>query len=161
MAKKSFTIIELLVAVIILSMIFVVSFGLFNEIKLSQKLTMKTLDNMIDQELVVKMMYDDMSSADIKILKNSTQKLDILILNESKNSIYNRPVSWIKYQVDNGNLIRQESSNVKMRNSDNDILLKEVTIFKLFKGRNKNNIDDKLIFIKTKKDTIYFEVRKM
>ena len=160
MAKKSFTIIELLVAVIILSMIFVVSFGLFNEIKLSQKLSMKTLDNMIDQELVIKMMYDDMTSADINKSKKSTQKLDILRLNQSKNSMYNRPVSWIKYQVDNGNLVRQESSNIKMKNSDNDILLKEVTIFKLFKSSNKKN-NDKLLFIKTKKDTIYFEVRKM
>ena len=160
MVKKSFTIIELLVAVIILSMIFVVSFGLFNEIKLSQKLSMKTLDNMIDQELVVKMMYDDMSSADINKSKKSTQKLDTLILYQSKNSMYNRPISWIKYQVNDGNLIRQEASNVKMKNSDNDILLKEVTIFKLFKSSNKKN-NDKLLFIKTKKDTIYFEVRKM
>jgi type II secretory pathway component PulJ len=160
MAKKSFTIIELLVAVIILSMIFVVSFGLFNEIKLSQKLSMKTLDSMIDQELVIKMMYDDMLSTDINKSKKSTQKLDILTLNQSKNSMYNRPISWIKYQVDNGNLIRQEASNIKMKNSDNDILLKEVTIFKLFKSSNKKN-NDKLLFIKTKKDTIYFEVRKM
>jgi hypothetical protein len=160
MAKKSFTIIELLVAVIILSMIFVVSFGLFNEIKLSQKLSMKSLNNIISQELVVKIMYDDMTSADINISKKSTQKLDTLRLYQSKNSIYNRPVSWIKYQVNDGNLIRQESSNIKMRNSDNDILLKEVIIFKIFKSSNKKN-NDKLLFIKTKKDTIYFEVRKM
>ena len=160
MAKKSFTIIELPVAVIILSMIFVVSFGLFNEIKLSQKLSMKTLDNMIDQELVIKMMYDDMTSADINKSKKSTQKLDILRLNQSKNSMYNRPVSWIKYKVDDGNLIRQEASNIKMKNSDNDILLKEVKIFKIFKSSNKKN-NDKLLFIKTQKNTIYFEVRKM
>ena len=163
MSKKSFTIMELLISVVILSMMFLFTFKLYNDTVFSQKSLIKSIDKTISRDMIIQIIYDDIEKS-MKLSINNKFDKDLDILNlETSNSIYNRVHSYIKYEVVDDKLYRLESSlpipkyNNNYDNIDKSVLLYDVKIFKLF-GNKTNN---KLVYIQTKDNTIYFEVRKI
>jgi prepilin-type N-terminal cleavage/methylation domain-containing protein len=170
MNKKSFTLMELIVTILILGMLFMFTYRIYDFTVNSQRKITQTLNKDISKNLVINLIYDDIVGAtDIKRTNKFTKKLDKLDMPENRHSMYNRSVSYIQYIVKNDNLYRKESSKIIKDDDinidfvDTDLLLKDIEVFRIFSTTDKKDRlskNNKIVFIKTKKDIIYFEVRK-
>ena len=164
MQKRAFTLIELIVSVIILSLIVTFLYSGLGTLKNSTAALFKK-DNKRKSALNVKKLFilDIMQSSELNISKTKSKNIDFIFL-YSKNSLYGIYKPQIYYFVDKKNrLIRSEGVNYKLPlNEENlynikyDVILKDIEFFKLYKNKKKNLI---LIIIKQKKKPMnYFEI---
>jgi len=156
--KKAFTLIEILLALIILSILFLAmnsvirglktTSGVLNEYYLKQK----------EKELFIKVLYADILNAtSMKILHSKNSDYDRLYLITS-NSLYNLTFPYVVWYVskNRNTLIRVESPYKIKLPSDNLFFLdKFKTNVKLFKIYTKEGKD--LIVVKSVKP-LYFEM---
>ena len=162
MNKKSFSIIELLIAISIIGIIFMLAFQMFEYTQKSQIVLGKKVNNEITKDLIVKLLYFDfLNITDINELEidKSLEANSHTVSFHTTNSIYDRIDSYLQFSVNSDNvLIRAESGNEKDNNRyiDLDYILSDIELFKVYKEEKDGDL---FIFIKTKKDSIYFEVK--
>ncbi len=168
MNKKAFTLMELIISVMIIGMVFVFSYQVFNFTKTNQKNINKSIQNNSTSNMKIKLIYMDLLNIKEKfeIDNKFNQNLDTIFL-QTTNSMYSRHYSFVAYKVVDEKLYRVESSN-KLRDDkfgmikDIDMLFDDVEIFKIYENKNSKNKNkaskSKFVFIKTKTNTIRFEV---
>ena len=155
--KKSFTLIEIMIALMIVSILFLAMNGLISNLKITKKVLDRKYFNEKRKELLIKVLYNDILNAtSFRILHSRNSNYDRLYLTTS-NSLYNliNPnVLW--YVSKNKNtLIRVESPfkivlpNYKLFFLDK--FLDGVKIFKIYSKKSKY-----LVVLKLKK-AFYFE----
>ncbi len=163
----AFTIMELIISVMIIGMIFVFSFEVFNNTKANQNNISRSIQKNSTDSMKIKLIYMDIVNARNKfeIDNKYNQDLDILYF-QTTNSMYKRDYSFVVYKVVDEKLYRIESSN-KLRDDrfgmkkDIDMLFEDVEIFKVYENNSKKKTKtnkSKLVFVKTKTNTIRFEV---
>ncbi len=165
---STFTIMELIVSVMIIGMIFVFSFQVFNYTKTNQNNINRSIKKNSTDSMKIKLIYMDMvnTKKKLEIDNKFNQDLDIIYL-QTTNSMYKRDYSFVVYKVVDAKLYRVESSN-KLRDDkfgmkkDIDMLFDKVEIFKVYENTTKQNktqvSKSKLVFLKTETNTIRFEV---
>jgi len=150
--KKSFTLIEIMISIIVFSMLFLVMTNIIKSINSSRKF-LKNYTN--KKDYLVKVLYNDILNAyTIKVIHTKYPDFDRLSL-FTTNCFYNDVCYVIWYVSKNNNtLIRAE--NDKEFNKSNvynsDIFKKNVKIFKIYRKNGKD-----FIFIKSNKP-IFFEM---
>ncbi len=165
MVKNSFSLMELLVSVLIIGMIFIFSYQVFNNTATNQKNIKTVILKKDGENIKSKLIYLDILKydKDIKINNKTDDDKDIVSM-WSRHSIYGRVYSHITYKVDENKLYRIESTyqeNNKIETKkDIDMLYEDVTHFKIYKNMEKK-LKTIFVYIKTKNKTINFEVGKI
>ncbi len=153
--KKSFTLIELLISVLILSVLFFALSSFVSSLKLSQNSIQKKFDSLKNDTLRV-LYYDIINANNVTIEKRGNF---IRVFMQTSNSFYNIAKPYVFWYVskNKNTLIRYESpKSFSLENKEFylDKFMQNVKIFKIYKNRGKY-----FIFLKTKKP-IYFEFYK-
>jgi type II secretory pathway component PulJ len=145
--KKSFSFIELLISIVILSIVIFGISEIINNLQITQKKLHNNFKNSI-KDIAVKVLYYDILNGENFILKQTKNKTTILL--QTTNSLYNIPKPYIKWYLLNNTLTRIESptelNQTKMYYKDTFF---KVTIFKIYKKNNRFFIylaNDKPIF---------------
>jgi len=147
--KKSFTLIEVMISVIIFSMLFLVMTNIIKNIDSSKKILKKYANK---KDYLVKVLYNDILNAyNIKVIHTKYPDFDRLKI-FTTNCFYSDVCYVLWYVSKNQNaLIRREDRN-ETRLLNSDIFKKNVKIFKIYRKNGKD-----FIFIKSKR-AIFFEM---
>lgn len=108
--RKAFTLIEMMVAISILSIIIIFLYESYASLNMSNKFYKKELHTIKNKQLKKRVLYLDFSlafSKSVKIL-NQNNKIDIVFL-QSKNSMHKKYNPYIAYIIKNSKLYRLES----------------------------------------------------
>ena len=157
--KKSFTLIELIISIMILSILFLAMSNVLVGIKKSKNVLNSLYKEDKNKNYLIKVLYYDILNAKkIKVIHTSYPRYDRLLL-QTKNSLYNLDtpyVAWFISKKDNA-LIRLESiSEINFSKNLNsafvDLFRKDIKIFKIYRKNGKD-----FIYIKSN-SPIYFEM---
>ena len=158
--KKSFTLIEIIISVMILSILFLAMSGVIKNLKITKEILEKNFVKSSQKDLMIKTLYYDLLNAEsLKIIHSQNSDYDRIYLRTS-NSLYRLIYPYVLWYVskNKNTLIRVESPyKIRLPNDNlffSDKFDKNIKIFKIYKNKNKI-----LIFIKTK-EPLYFEVFK-
>lgn len=158
--KKSFTLLEILISITILSILFLAMGNIINEFKSSKNTLKKISQKYKKDNLLIKILYNDiLNSKNIKIKNSKNSDFCRLYLTTS-NSLYNLIEPNVLWYISkkNNTLVRVESyKKITLPNSKLfylDKFAKNVKIFKIFQKKDKY-----FIYIESDKP-IYFELIK-
>ncbi len=159
--KKTFTLIELIISVLLLSLLFFAMSKVILEFKNSIRLVKNEYKLSNQNNLMLKVLYYDLLNASkINIIKSTNPNFIRLYL-QTSNSLYHIPkpfVVWYVSRKDNS-LIRIEDVNPIFLPNEFftyiDKFASKINFFKIYKNKNKF-----LIYIKQNKKPIFFEMIK-
>ncbi len=159
--KKSFTLIELIISVMLLSLLFFAMSKVILEFKSSIKNLNREYKNFYNNNLMIKVLYYDLLNASkLKIVKSKNPNFIRLYL-QTSNSLYNIPNPYVVWYVsrNENSLIRiEDTSPITLPNENFNFIDKfaeNIKVFNIYKRKNKL-----LIFIKENKKPIFFEMIK-
>jgi prepilin-type N-terminal cleavage/methylation domain-containing protein len=156
--KKAFTLIELMLAIIILSVLILAMNNIIVNLKSTKDFLNDILNKNNKNTLFIKTLYYDLLNAtSIKIVHSVNKNYDRLYI-QTDNTLYNLISPFVIWYVskNKNTLIRIESPfNIKLPNENAFFLDKFKENVKMFKILRKNGKD--LIFIDDKK-AVYFEM---
>jgi hypothetical protein len=156
--KKSFTVIELILAVIILSILILAMNNIIINLKSTKNFLKNYLRKTNKSELLIKTLYYDILNAtSIKVIHSINSDYDRVYL-QTQNSLYHLIFPYVIWYVskNKNTLIRIESPfKIKLPDENAFFLDKFQQNVKIFKIYKKNGKD--LIFIEAKKP-FYFEM---
>ena len=144
--KKAFTLIELLISIVILSILVLFLYQSYASLNRSNDTLAQQREKITKEELLRKTLYLDFSVAfvpTIKILHQSKTK-DVVFL-QSPHSVHDRINPYIAYIVKDKTLYRLESLKPFKKyplTSDSDFVvdtLGKVKIFRVYKSKDKKN----------------------
>ena len=147
MSKKlrpAFTLIEILIAISLLSIVLIGLYGVLDTQKRSVDIIKKNLDKSIDHDRVIMVLYNDILSSDGNITLKKGER-DTLCIESTRNSLYELGVAkvcWLVLKEDD-TLVRIEGNNYKLPlgledTVEIDRVLKGVRVFDI--TRSKNNV---------------------
>jgi prepilin-type N-terminal cleavage/methylation domain-containing protein len=156
--KKAFTLIELMLAIIILSVLILAMNNIIVNLKSTKDFLSDILNKNNKNTLFIKTLYYDLLNAtSIKVVHSVNKNYDRLYI-QTDNTLYNLISPFVIWYVskNKNTLIRIESPfNIKLPNENAFFLDKFKENVKMFKILRKNGKD--LIFIDDKK-AVYFEM---
>ena len=147
MAKKlrpAFTLIEILIATTLLSIVLIGLYGVLDTQKRSVDIIKKNLDRSVDHDRVIMVLYNDIISSDGNITLKKGER-DTVCIESTRNSLYELGVAKVCWMVlkEDDTLIRVEGNNYKLPLGISDVVevdkvLKGVKLFDI--TRSKNNV---------------------
>jgi prepilin-type N-terminal cleavage/methylation domain-containing protein len=156
--KKSFTLIELILAIIIISILILAMNNIIINLKSTKDFLNKILQKNNSKELLIKTLYYDILNAtSIKVIPSIDSDYDRVYL-QTQNSLYHLIFPYVIWYVSkNKNTLIRIESPFKIKLPDEnafflDKFQQNVKIFKIIRKNGKN-----LVFIEAKKP-IYFEM---
>ncbi|NPA11700.1 MAG: prepilin-type N-terminal cleavage/methylation domain-containing protein [Epsilonproteobacteria bacterium] len=156
--KKSFTLIEVLLSIAILSILFLAMSNVVGVLKTSKNALLSVQKKEKKKELLIKTIYSDILNANkIKIIKTENPNYIRLYI-RTKNSLYNNILPYVMWYVskNQNTLIRAESyKEINFSNDtppNSDIFAKNLKKFKIYQKKGKY-----LIYLGVKKP-LYFEM---
>ena len=163
MDRRAFTLIEVIISVLLLTLVI---FALYKNLNIVKKSTVNLHSHLENSQKDInsyKLLYLDLLQITDKLTITSKEKNYDRVCFFSKNSLYNLPkayICWVVHKKDN-TLLRVESSKKfnlpPMRETplQKDIIKKNIKIFKVYKHKRENQL---LIFVKDKKE-VSFKVK--
>ena len=158
--RKSFTLIEILISVTILTVLLLAMSNVIGELKISKTVLKNAFEHSSKEELFIKTLYADIMNADsIKIKHSSNNKnYDTLVIH-TKNSLYKNIYPYVLWYVSkNGNVIvrAEDFKPISFKSEEYfvDVFKKGVKKFRIFKKGLKY-----FVYIKGKK-ALFFEIYK-
>ena len=158
--KKSFTLIEVMISIVIFSILVLFTSKVIASLNLSLNSLNKVYYENIKQSLLIKTLYADILASKNINLENRNKNYSILSI-QTTNSLYNISMPYVIWYVskNNNSLMRLESSQkIVLPINNEDIFLDKFTsnlqIFKVYKKKNYF-----FVYIKNKK-SLFFEFRK-
>ena len=147
MSKKlrpAFTLIEILIATSLLSIVLIGLYGVLDTQKRSVDIIKKNLDKSIDHDRVIMVLYNDILSSDGNITLKKGER-DTLCIESTRNSLYELGIAKVCWLVlkENDTLVRVEGNSYRLPlgledNVEADRVLKGVKVFDI--TRDKNNV---------------------
>jgi len=166
LAKKGFTLIEMMVSITILSIMMLFLYKTYSTFNISNNNLKKEVDGFVDMQKVRKVIYLDFTMALSKTIKiQNREKNEDVVFFQTSNSIHRRYNPYVVYKVKDKKLYRLES--LKMitsyelpADSEFDIdYLGEVEGFRVYKSSNTKS-GNYFINIDFKKfDDVLFKVK--
>ena len=155
--KKSFTLLELIIAIMIFSFIYLAMSNVIGNLKTSEDFIKTFYKQNSFNEKILKTLYLDLLNAKyIKVIRRNKNFSTIYI--RTTNSLYNLSYPFVVWYVTNSkNLLRIESINKRLLPIEKTGYLYDfgkVNIFRVYKHHKKY-----LVFFKNKKP-LYFEFTK-
>ena len=142
--RPAFTLIEILIAVSLLSIVLIGLYGVLDTQKRSVDIIKKNLDKSIDHDRAIMVLYNDILSSDGNLTLKKGER-DTLCIESTRNSLYElglAKVCWLVLKEDD-TLIRVEGNEYKLPlgledTVEVDRVLKGVRVFDI--TRSKSNI---------------------
>ena len=142
--RPAFTLIEILIAVSLLSIVLIGLYGVLDTQKRSVGIIKKNLDKSIDHDRAIMVLYNDILSSDGNLTLKKGER-DTLCIESTRNSLYElglAKVCWLVLKEDD-TLIRVEGNEYKLPlgledTVEVDRVLKGVRVFDI--TRSKSNI---------------------
>ena len=163
MQKRAFTLIEMIISIIILSLIVMFLYAGLNSLEKSSTFLQNfTKEDRLNSRVKKLFILDILQSQDINITRVN-KKIDTISF-ISNNSLHNTPLSKITYAVNsNKELVRLEGQNYKLPLKQEqiysinfDIILRDIEYFRIYQNQKNSTI---LFVIKQKnKDFKYLEM---
>jgi len=157
--KRSFTLIELLISVVILSILFLALSNVIAYLSNSSEFIKKKYFSIKDEKIYLKVLYYDILNADEVGIKSSGNYTVLRL--HTKNSLYSISMPYVMWYVSKkeNSLMRLESpQKINIQNLGENFYLdkfaQNVKIFKIYKKDGKY-----FVYVKTKKP-VYFEMYK-
>jgi len=155
--KRSFTLLEMLIAISLFMFVYFVMTNILSDLELSKNFIKKKYEYTSQKEKILKTLYGDILNATyIKIVKRNKNFTTIYL--RTTNSLYNLSYPFVVWYVTNkNNLIRVESINQQLLPLKNIGYLYDfgyVKIFRIFKNQHK------FFIFYDKKKPLYFEFYK-
>ena len=153
--KRSFTLLEMVIAITLFTFVYFVMTNILSSLKLSKDFIKTKYEYTSKEEKTLKALYADILNATyIKIVKRNKNFTTLYL--RTTNSLYNLSYPFVVWYVTNkNNLIRVESINqelLPLKNTGYLYDFGDVKIFRIFQNKDKF-----LIFYKKKKP-LYFEL---
>lgn len=135
--KRAFTLIEVLISITLLGILLVALYSLLDRVEYSNKKLHRYLQNTLQRDRVVTVLYNDILQSDGNItIKGSDY--DRVCINSTKNSLYalnEAKVCWI-VSKDGNKLVRIEGNNYKLpleseSRVNGDIVMDNIEIFRV------------------------------
>jgi len=151
MTKKAFTLIELIISIVILSIMMVFLFESYSQLNRSNEIFVDESENISRVELLKKTLYLDLTTALKKsvLIINQDKQTDILFL-QTSNSIHKRINPYVAYIFKDKKLYRLESLK-KMSEyplvSDSEFVADELGNVKIFRIYKSNNSKQELYLL--------------
>ena len=146
--RVAFTLLEVLISVMLLSLIMVGLNETIDKLRLSNKHISKRIAKVLSEEKVVKLIYQDILQSDGTIdIISKDKNIHRLIINNTQNSLYglfNVKVAWIVDKNKNS-LLRDENGDfsLPLKHEENiaiDKVIDDIEIFTCYKNKDKNKI---------------------
>jgi len=158
--KKSFTLIELLLSIIILSIMVLGLSSVIKSLNKTEKVMHKIYQKNIDETIIYKVLYNDILNSENIVIKQ-TKNYSTPIF-QTSNSLHNIAKPYVMWYISKNRktLMRMETpTDINLSNISNQLYYldkfnENTKIFKIYKNRNKF-----LIFLQTDQN-IYFEITK-
>ena len=156
--KKSFSLIELLIAITIFAFVYLIMSNIITSLKTSENFIRNFYEKFDYREKILKTLYMDIFNASyIRIVKRDNRFSTLYL--RTTNSLYDLSYPFvIWYVTGTGNLVRVESVNKKLLPLDSIGYLYDfgkVNIFRIYRNKNKF-----FIFLEKNKKPLYFEFYK-
>ncbi len=162
--KKAFTLIELIISIILLSIIVMFLYATVSNLERTNKIFAANEKALQEREKVITVLYDDIFTANTLTLKGHD---DTLVSMQTKNSLFDIQEPYVTWLVskEKNTLLRFESIfPFEKMNSDNasyyhiSKIGENCELFKVFQSKKKENI---LLYIQFKDETpIVYEFAK-
>jgi len=141
--RRAFTLIEILIATALLSIVLIGLYGVLDTQKRSVKAIKNSLDKSIDHDRAIMVLYNDILSSDGNITLKKGEK-DTLCIESTRNSLYELDIAkvcWLVLKEDD-TLVRIEGNNYKLPlgledTVEVDRVLKGVKIFDITRNKDK------------------------
>jgi prepilin-type N-terminal cleavage/methylation domain-containing protein len=145
MRRSAFTLIEMLISVVILSIILIFLYNTLSNLKLSNSFFEKKVDELAFKERFYKTLYLDISMSKKASLQihSISKEFDTLIF-QTSHSLHQRVMPYIAYIIKEKTLYRIESLkpiSYPIENLENSISIDEIGIFENFRVYKKDNVE--------------------
>jgi len=166
MIKKAFTLIELVVAIMILSILMLFLYKSYAELGKVNNSYTKTVEKLYERSLIHRTLYLDFLKGfkQTLVINHNEKSFDFISL-MSANSIHRRINPYVTYLVKEGTLYRLESKQqIKSTDVERDIAfdvdkIGEIEKFKLFSSKKKEE-SLYLLYVKFKdKPKVFFKIK--
>jgi len=145
--KNGFTLLEVLISIMLLSLVLMALYKSAEILRASNKNLFSHLERTSDTLKGSKTLYMDILQSDGNITINTDKKFHRLIIGNTQHSLYGldkSKVTWIVYK-ENNTLIRVEGRkyNIPLKTEENvavDVISKNMELFKIYRGKKPENI---------------------
>jgi len=153
--RKAFTLLEVLISIMLLSLVLMALYRSTDILRASNKNLFHHLEHSSDTMKGVNALYMDLIESDGNITINKDKKLHKIIISKTFHSLYglyHTKVVWLVYK-ENNSLLRIESGEnfiLPIKSENNiaiDTISKNIELFKAYINKNNNKI---IILIKIK-----------
>ena len=164
--KKAFTLLEVLISIMLLSLVLMALYRSADILRASNKNLFKHLEHSSDSIKGANCLYMDLLQSDNNITINTKKKFHKISIESTQHSLYGlyfAKVVWLIYKKDN-TLLRIEGNNFKLPlKSENNVAIDTITNnIELFKAySNKKNGKIIVIIKKVGEDTQSFMVQSL
>ena len=166
--KKAFTLIELMISIVILSIIMLFLYKAYSGLNKSNVLLKEKSDILVKEQLVKKTIYLDITTAlnnSIKIIKQDAHT-DVLFL-QTAHSLHKRINPYVAYILKDKQLYRLESfkkfTNYPLDTTSNFVVdkLSKADSFRVYKSQTKAKHTYLVALLSNKKDKILLKIHAL
>lgn len=157
--KKAFTLIELMISIILLSLIVSFLYQSVAQLQSSNQQFLQKTNAIQKREEVLKLLYNDFINASSVEWSNKEKNLDAIVM-QSNNSLHAMTQPYLKYKVyRDDNTLRRVENPSETLDAENKVfrfneIVKEVSFFKVYAQKGHY-----LVYLKAKDmDDIYLDI---
>ena len=143
--RKAFTLIEVLIATMLLAIVLTGLYSVLDTQRRSVKIIKKSLDKSVEQDRAVMVLYNDILKSDGKISINKSER-DTICIESTANSLYGLDIAKVCWLVlkDGDSLARVEGNDYKLplgleNRVEVDIVAKGVKLFDIYRDTKSGN----------------------
>ncbi len=134
--RRAFTLVELMISVILLSIIVTFLYQSVAQLQNSNQKLIKSTNKTLEREDLLKVLYNDFINLTSLDIIDKSDDTDVLVL-QSTNSFYKMSMPYVRYMVDNDAILRRiESAGVQLDYENSffrfDTLATEVKTLKVY-----------------------------
>jgi len=143
--RKAFTLIEILISTILLSIVLTGLYSILDTQRRSIKIIKKNLDRSIEQDRAIMVLYNDILKSDGNITIKKSER-DTICIESTRNSLHGLDAAKVCWLVlkENDSLARVEGNNYKLplgmeQRVEVDIVAKGINLFDIYRDTKLGN----------------------
>ncbi len=134
--KRAFTLVELMISVILLSIIVTFLYQAVAQLQNSNQKLIKSTNKTLEREDLLKVLYNDFINLTSLDIIDKSDDTDVIVL-QSTNSFYKMSMPYVRYMVDNDAVLRRIESSGSELDYENsffrfDTLARDVKMLKVY-----------------------------
>jgi len=156
--RRAFTLIELMISVILLSIIVTFLYQSVAQLQNSNQQLMKNTDKIVDRENLLQVLYNDFMNMSALNVADKVEKTDVIVF-QTSNSFYAMSQPFVRYEVGRDAVLRRIESSAQKLDYENsffrfDTIAHDVSMLKVYESKGHY-----FIYVKSDKmEDIYLDI---